>query len=180
MELIKQLIGDDGKLKSFARFKKDTEDIVNKNHKWLETEYDTALLRARNAAQWKEFERDADLYPNLKWTPSTSAERRKMHQLLYGMILPITHSFWKKHFPGDLWNCKCGITNTDEKAWEKIPDIGDGLKPDRGLDSNPALTGELFTKTHPYITKNKKTAKLTAKTAATAIKADKKSKQKKR
>lgn len=161
-ELVEQLIGDDGQPKSFAKFKEDTGPWTAKELRYLETEYDTATLRARNAAKWKEFERDADLYPNLKWLPSTSAERREMHVLFYNMVLPIIDPFWLDHYPGDLWNCKCGITNTDEPVTE-IPDIGKGIKPDPGLDKNPGTSGMLFTGSHPYIKGKKKLLPLAVK-----------------
>ena len=176
-EIFEQLFDENGELKSFANFKADAQPFVEKDHKHLETEYDTGVLRARNAAKWKEFERDADLFPNLKWLPSTSVEKRESHKLFYNMVLPITHKFWREHYPGDEWNCKCGITNTNEKAWEKIPAIDDGIKPEAGLDSNPGLTGKLFTKTHPYFTKNKKTAKAATKIATQAIKDDRANKE---
>jgi len=172
-EIARLLLDADGKLKSFSQFKKDTEAIVAKNHRWLETEYDTAVLRARNSARWKEFERDADLFPNLKWTPSTSVEKRTYHIPFYNLVLPISHPFWKKNYPGDLWNCKCGITNTDEGETQ-IPDITAGMTPDKGLGENPAYTGKLFAKTHPVFTETaipaKQLNKIAEKKANAAIK----------
>lgn len=167
-ELVEQLLDENGELKSFAKFKEDTGPWTAKELRYLETEYDTATLRARNAAKWKEFERDADLYPNLKWLPSTSAERRELHILFYNLILPLTDPFWQEHFPGDLWNCKCGITNTDEAVTE-IPDIGKGIKPDPGLDNNPGTSGMLFTGSHPYFKGRKELLPLAVQNANRAL-----------
>ena len=50
---------------------------------------------------------------------------------------------------GDLWNCKCGITNTDKKATTDVPEID--YTPEAGIDENPAKTGSIFSDTHPYI-----------------------------
>lgn len=151
-DIARQLIDDDGKLKSFADFKKDTAAIVGDyNLNWLRTEYDTAVVRARMASRFKEFEKDADLYPNLKWTRSTSVHKREVHEKLYGLILPITHPFWTKHYPGNLWNCKCGIRSTDEPENSKLfkIDAYDETVPP-GLEGNPAKTGAIFGKKHPY------------------------------
>lgn len=148
-EIARQLVDADGNLKDFSTFKKDTAKIVDKNHRWLETEYDTAVLRARNSAKWKEFERDSDLFPNLKWIESTSVEKRPDHVPFYNMVLPINHPFWKSYYPGNLWNCKCGIRNTDDAVTEIPATPMSAMKPDKGLDENPAFTGELFTKSHP-------------------------------
>lgn len=146
------LLDDNNELRSFSDFvqacKPITEDY---NLNWLKTEYDTAVIRARMAARMREFMRDADLYPNLKWLESTSAVKREAHIKLYGLILPITHPFWTRIFPGNLWNCKCGITNTDEEPnGDKyaIDDYTDDIP--GGLEGNPAITGQLFGKKHPY------------------------------
>jgi hypothetical protein len=105
------------------------------------------------AARYKQFQRDADLYPNLRWTESTSVVKREPHVKLYGLILPIAHPFWQIQYPGSLWNCKCGITNTDEAPNGKLFNIGDDIpEPPAGLDGNPAFTGKIFSLKHPYVT----------------------------
>lgn len=149
-EIAKLLVDDKGSLKSYAQFKKDSAPIIGKyNNNWLTTEYNTAVIRARAASQWKEFEADADLYPNLKWLPSTSIETRKSHEPYYNRVWAMNDPFWNGNHPGDLWNCKCGITNTDE------PVDGHGVvanyTPAPGLKGNPGKTGELFDDSHPYI-----------------------------
>lgn len=153
-DLARQLIDDDGKLKSFSQFKKDTEAIIGDyNQNWLKTEYDTAVIRARMASRFKEFEKDADLYPNLKWTQSTSVTKREVHEKLYGLTLPIGHPFWVKHYPGNLWNCKCGIRSTDDPengALFNIDAYDEAVPP--GLEGNPAKTGAIYGKKHPYRT----------------------------
>ncbi len=153
-DIARQLVDDDGKLKSFSQFKKDTEAIIGDyNLTWLKTEYDTAVIRARMASRFKEFEKDADLYPNLMWTRSTSVKKREGHEKLYGLILPIDHKFWTLYFPGNLWNCKCGIKSTDDQENGKmyrIDDYSEDTPP--GLEGNPAKTGALFGKKHPYRT----------------------------
>lgn len=142
---------ENGNLKSFAQWKKEVEPILSHyNRNWLQTEYSTAVMRAREAARFKKFERNADIFPNLKWLPSTSIEKRESHVPFYGLVKPIDDPFWKQHYPGNIWNCKCGITNTDEKPASFTP--ATNYTPAPGLDENPA-GGKIFTATHPYITK---------------------------
>lgn len=157
-ELFQQIFKEDGTVKSFAQFRRDSEQIIgNYNTNWLQTEYSTAVIRARNAVKWREFERDADLYPNLKWLPSTSADPREAHRVFYGKIWPMTAPFWVTNYPGSIWGCKCGITSTDEpptdaKATRRA--IKTAPKAAPGLDTNPGKTGALFSlDTHPYCTK---------------------------
>lgn len=150
-DIARQLLDDKGNLKSFEQFRKDTADIIGDyNINWLRTEYDTAVIRARMAAMFKDFERDADLYPNLEWTRSTSVVKREVHVKLYGLILPITHKFWMRQFPGNEWNCKCGIRSTDDEPNGHLFKIDDLPDPPAGIEENPAATGELFSKKHPY------------------------------
>lgn len=151
------MLDGEGKLKPFGRFRKDVEGIIGKyNRDWLATEYNTAVIRARHAARWKDFERDADLYPNLKWLETTSPHPdTKIHIRFWNRIWAITDPFWKKHFPGDRWNCKCGLTNTDEPVTDNSDvyreEVFKTEHPAEGIDSNSGLTGEIFTRTHPYI-----------------------------
>ena len=152
-DLAAQLLDENGNLKTFEQFRKDTEAILSDyNRNWLKTEYDTAVIRARMAARFKEFQRDADLYPNLKWLKSTSVVKRELHVNLYGLILPIDDPFWTQQYPGSLWNCKCGITNTDEPVNGDAYDIEhyDMPTPPAGLEGNPAFTSQIFSDNNTY------------------------------
>lgn len=149
-DIIPNLVNDKGQLRSFGDFKKANEAITSKYDHWLKTEYDTSVLRARNAANFQKFTRDADLYPNLEWLPSTSVEVRGEHVPFYHTIKPINDPFWSKNYPGDLWNCKCGITNSDKEPTATTPPADYPTTP--GLDENPGITGALFSNTNAYVT----------------------------
>lgn len=156
-ELAALLRDADNNLKNFSRFKKDTEAVIGKyNRQWLKTEYNTAVRSARSAANWKTFEKDADLYPNLEYLPSRSADRRPEHMAFYGTVLPINHPWWNTHTPPLGWNCKCGYTNTDREP-SRVPTKK--IRVAAGLDNNPAKTGKLFSNSHPYINKVKNKAR---------------------
>ncbi|MEG1763160.1 MAG: hypothetical protein RR256_06090, partial [Bacteroidales bacterium] len=76
-ELAGQLLDKDDRLKSFAQFKADTATILNNYNKtWLHTEYNTAIIRARTAQQFKQFAREKYMFPNLEWLPSMAAHPR--------------------------------------------------------------------------------------------------------
>lgn len=157
-ELFAQIFKEDGTVKGFAQFRRDSEQIIgNYNVNWLQTEYSTAVIRARNAVKWREFERDVDIYPNLKWLASTSVDPREAHMSFYGKIWPIADPFWTTNYPGSIWGCKCGITSTDEPPTDTKAAraaIKAAPKAAPGLDTNPGKTGALFSlDTHPYCTK---------------------------
>lgn len=151
-DIAKLLLNKKGELKPFAQFKNDVQQIVgyyNKN--WLRTEYNTSIIRARMGAKFKQYQAEANIYPNLEWLPSTAPDPRESHKKFYHMIRPITDPFWIDHFPGNEWNCKCGITNTDAITTPLPEEYNKDKAPD-GLDENPAFTGQIFSKSHPYFT----------------------------
>ena len=153
-DIASQLLDEDGRLKEFRQFREDAESVIGTyNNHWLRTEYDTAVLRARYAADWKRFSRNADILPNLKWMPTTSADPDVFHREYWrvGLTLPKTHPFWKSHHPHDRWGCKCDLEETDDPVTGIIPEVD--YRPSPGLDSNPGLEPELFSHTHPYYEK---------------------------
>lgn len=153
--LAERMIDADGNLKSFAQFVKDTRPInEHYNKAWLRTEYDTAILRAQMAADWKVYERDADIFPNLRWMQTTSITPRETHAEFWmaNLTLPIDDPFWDQHRPGDQWNCKCYLQQTNEPATTKkdMPDAANMPEPKAGLKGNPAKTKQIFSQDHPY------------------------------
>lgn len=151
-DLFAQLTDGDGVPKPFARFKKDVEPIIgNYNINWLQTEYNTAMIRARIAVQWKQFEREKHIYPNLKWLPSMAAVPRETHKPFYNRVWALNDPFWKSHRPGDAWGCKCSLTSTDEPVTDRQISTKDMPAAESGLENNPADDGCLFSETHPYI-----------------------------
>lgn len=151
-ELAALLVDEDGKPKSFTRFKKDTEGIIaDYNINWLRTEYNTALIRARNAVQWRQFGREKEIYPNLEWLPSMAAVPREAHKIFYNRVWAQDDPFWNSHRPGEVWGCKCGLRSTARPTTEGNPGAGETAKASPGLDNNPAVDAKLFADSHPYI-----------------------------
>ncbi len=159
-DMARQLLDSDGKLKSFDQFRRDTENITDHQvYRWLKTEYDTAVIRAHQAADWKQFEREADVLPNLKWMPSTSLAPGLDHKIFWNRIWSLKDPFWTEHRPGDRWNCKCSLMATDEPVTDnKGLTITITDKPAPGLGGNPGVSGAIFSKDHPYMTETYKGA----------------------
>lgn len=148
------LLDSNGNLKPFEQWAKEVMPIADHQvYQWLRTEYDTAIIRAHQAADWKQFEREIDILPNLEWIESTSVTPGEDHRRFWGIVRPVNDTFWDNHRPGDRWNCKCGLRNTGKRATpkNKLPDGGKKDNPSDGLDGNPGKTGSIFGKTHPYI-----------------------------
>lgn len=153
-----KLLDDNGKLKPFDKWMKDISSISSHHvGSWLKTEYNTAVLRAHNAADWRSFIENKDIMPNLRWMPTTSPDAEAVHRGYWEkkLTLPVEHSFWNKHHPGDRWNCKCSLESTDDPA--SPDDVLDDLPIEpaqRGLENNPGKDGKMFNDTHPYFPKN--------------------------
>ncbi len=150
-DMARLLLDSDGNLKPFEQWKKEVMPIASHQcGAWLRTEYDTAVIRAHHAADWQQFEREKDILPNLRWTPSTSVHPGADHKRFWGTVRPIDDPFWSEHRPGDRWNCKCGLSSTDEPA-TPVPGSTSKDAPQPGLENNPGKDARLFSDKHPYI-----------------------------
>ena len=152
-DLVRQLTDSNGVLKPFNQWLNDVQGIVSHHcGTWLRTEYDTAVIRMQQASDWQRFERDKDIMPCLEWMPSTSLHPGADHKVFWGTVRPVDDPFWTSHRPGDRWNCKCWLQNTD-KAPTPLPEGMEEKenRPAPGLDNNPGRDAKLFADSHPYI-----------------------------
>ena len=167
-EVAAKLLTPDGQLKSFADFRRDVEPITSHQcGAWLQTEYDTAVIRAHNAADWQTFQQNKDIMPNLRWCPTTAPEPEVAHRAFWlaKLNLPVDDPFWTQHHPGDHWNCKCtleqnndpivrpnGLTpNTTKPNEPNMPNKPIEPKaPQQGLENNPGIDHHTFSDNHPY------------------------------
>lgn len=151
-DMAAKLLDANGKLKPFRQWLNDVSSISTHHcGAWLRTEYDTAVIRAHNAADWQSFLRNKDVMPNLRWMPTTSPNPESSHRKFWEkkLTLPVDDPFWTKHHPGDRWNCKCSLEQTDDPV--NRPDDLDGVDPpQRGLENNPGKDGHTFSDNHPY------------------------------
>lgn len=99
-DMARLLTDSNGDLKPFNQWANDVLPIASHQcGAWLRTEYDTAVIRAHQAADWQQFLREADVLPNLKWMPSTSPNPGADHQLFWNTVRPINDPFWNEHRP---------------------------------------------------------------------------------
>lgn len=121
-EQLENALIQDGKLLSWNDFKKEADALnIQYNKNWLKTEYHHTVASANMANKWKQFERDADLYPNLKYHTAGDERVREQHRIWDGLVLPISHEFWKTHLPPNDWGCRCHVTQSDEDVSVAIP-----------------------------------------------------------
>ena len=153
-EMAAKLYDSKGQLKPFSKWVEGVSAISSHQvGSWLRTEYDTAVIRAHAAADWREFERNKDIMPNLRWMPTTSKEPEAVHSEYWRrkLTLPVDDPFWNEHHPGDRWNCKCSLEATDDPV-VRLDDM-EPTQPQRGLENNPGKDGHTFSDNHPYFPK---------------------------
>ncbi|KAB4490135.1 hypothetical protein GAO00_30515, partial [Bacteroides thetaiotaomicron] len=94
-DMARLLLDSNGTLKPFEKWVQEVTPIASHQVRhWLQTEYDTAVLRAHQAADWQQFLRERDVLPNLKWMPSTSLHPGADHRPYWNTIRPIDDPFW--------------------------------------------------------------------------------------
>lgn len=143
----KLLMNDDGTAKTWEEFRRDAMRVCEKyNQRWLQTEFNQAHAAAKAARKWQDYERNADLYPNLRYRAVRDERTRISHAELDGYVIPIDHPFWDKYYPPNDWNCRCSVQPTDDPV--KMPP-GVPAVPEM-FQTNVGKTAQIFDASHPY------------------------------
>ena len=131
----------DGSFVPWSEFKKEAFELSGDyNGRWLQAEYHQTVANANMAEKWKDYERDVDLYPNLKLVSVGDARVRPEHKVLNGTIRPFNDPFWDSNTPPLDWGCRCDLEQTDEEETE----IKGGLQTKIEFENNPGKTGKIF------------------------------------
>lgn len=104
-----------------------TAETIIVNNRRLRTIYNTNVRMSMATGHWARIQRQKDVFPYLRYLPSTSEHKRPLHMSWYGILLPVDHPFWQTHFPPNGWGCKCQFEQVTErkmrkKGWTVTPD----------------------------------------------------------
>lgn len=149
-ELGNALIGADGKLISFSKFKELALAINNKytvSH--LKTEYNLAVAGGQMAGKWEQIKEQQDIFPYLKFDAVLDKQTTDLCRDLDGTTLPIDHPFWKRYYPPNHFNCRSTVrqvTGGPVTPDSRIPAVD--IPP--MFQTNLGEAGLIFPKTHPY------------------------------
>ncbi len=136
-----------GNLIPWADFKKEAMKVSGDyNVRWLEAEYHQTVASANMAGKWQDFQKNKDLYPNLRYTTVGDKRVRPEHEGWDGVVKPINDPWWNTRLPPNDWGCRCDVVQTDEPETE-TPTGGTQLKIE--FANNPGVTGKVFNKS-PY------------------------------
>lgn len=116
-EIAALMYDGDGKLMPYHKFRKEALRISQKyNEVWLEAEYNTAVKRARTAANLKKYEKTLHLYPNLEYIESNATDQRPEHLIFVGTVLDFYDPTWIWLMPPSDFGCDCSIRPTDKEV----------------------------------------------------------------
>ncbi|MCT2563964.1 phage minor head protein [Chryseobacterium herbae] len=132
-----------GHLQSWKDFELDAYLLDSEyNNRWLETEFNQTIATVNMANKFADFQKNTDLYPNLKFVTINDARVRPEHKAFDGIIKPVNDAFWNTHMPPLDWGCRCDLEQTDEEPTEGLP-ADDIVKEE--FKNNPLKTGKVFT-----------------------------------
>ncbi|MRG45511.1 hypothetical protein GFS24_10315 [Chitinophaga sp. SYP-B3965] len=151
----------EGELKDWQDFKTSALKINEKyNLSHLQAEHQTAKQAGNHARNWRQYEEDKKLFPNLKYKTTGDSRVREDHKALEGIIAPIDSNFWDRYYPPNGWRCRCYVVQTAEKATRDIPEDVPEVKPE--FRSNVGKGSVIFPeesagggKPHPYFALSK-------------------------
>ena len=157
LQQINEILHSD-KGKNWQTFLQEVQKLNPKyNKNYLQAEWQTAKQAGYHAANWQEYVKRKDLYPNLKYCTQKDERVREEHRPLEGFIAPIESDFWKDFYPPNGWRCRCYVVQTAEPASTgDMPQLGDKDFP-KEFRGNVAISGQVFKedntnqgKPHPY------------------------------
>ena len=134
-------------------FIQEAKKLINKhNETYLNVEKKFVANKVSSAKDFEQFEKDIDIYPNLKNRTMLDSQVRDSHAVNEGVIKPVSE--WTEIPPYDP-GCRCWLEQTTEEPSKRgLANI------DRKWATNPIQTGEIFSIEHNYFISipDKKTA----------------------
>ena len=96
--------------KDFREFRQKAEKVTRAfNVTWQKTEYDTAVLTAESAVDYRRLISQRDIFPYWEYLTVADGKVREQHRRLHGVILPYNDPLWDKIYPPNGWNCRCRV-----------------------------------------------------------------------
>ena len=157
LQQINEILRSD-KGKNWQTFLQEVQKLNPKyNKNYLQAEWQTAKQAGYHAANWQEYVKRKDLYPNLKYCTQKDERVREEHRPLEGFIAPIESDFWKDFYPPNGWRCRCYVVQTAEPASTgDMPQLSDKDFP-KEFRGNVGISGQVFKEDstnqgtpHPY------------------------------
>lgn len=145
-----------GTVKSFSRFMIDALPLYEQYNKtWLEAEYHTTIGQSEAAKQWQYIQETKDTLPILRYSAVMDQHTSEVCKLMDGITASADHPIWRTKAPLNHYLCRCLLEQlyegklTAEKTLKGTQSATDAIIQPL-FNNNPGITGEVFTKDHPY------------------------------
>lgn len=133
---------------------KDNKDYREQAKAYLNLQNDTYLdvqsawasRKAQSARQYQDWQRDKDIYPNVKFRTMEDERVRESHAVLDGMIIPVDSPKMGMYMPPLGPRCRCWFEQTFDKADDKFPEY----EPNPEWSGNTGETGVVFNEQNSY------------------------------
>lgn len=108
--LTEALLDNDGKLRTWASFKKAALDINDEQiMQWLSAEYENAIACSQMAYKWQEIEKNSHSLPYLQYVTANDGRVRPAHAAMNGTVRRVDDHYWNQYYPPNGWNCRCTV-----------------------------------------------------------------------
>lgn len=145
------LIIENGKILPFKVFNSRASQLFDLHNKtWLEAEYNTAIGQAQIARDWQGYEANKEILPYLRYVTIHDAHVSDVCKACDGVIKKVGDPFWAQHSPLQHYNCRCHLESLSEAIETSGIIINNIPPPLKEFQNNPGITGQVFTKDHPY------------------------------
>jgi len=102
------VFNEKGEIKPFSKYKKDADEITEIQQKtWLRVEYETCRRNAVQGDQFRQMQKDRDLYPYWIYIGVMDARERPEHVALEKKVFRIGDPAGDSIYPPNGWNCRC-------------------------------------------------------------------------
>ena len=126
---IARLMLDGDELKPYYKFCRDASSLLKEfDRERLEGEYGLAVRRANFARDIRQFLREKDVLPNLRWNRTPHSDGCKWHDEFVGRVWAIDDPFWLYHQPLDKPECHCYLSATRDSVTDNS-DLPTSTKP---------------------------------------------------
>lgn len=153
--------------KTYDDFRKRADKVCDTfNTRWQKTEYDTAILAAESASNYRRLSQKVNLFPYWKYVTVGDDRVRPDHAALNGVVLPHKDARWDKIWPPNDWNCRCRVAGVmshevttelleeSKSAVDNFMDSAEWAKAKaQHWDVNRGKRSEIFTANQMYIKK---------------------------
>ena len=153
--------------KTYDDFRKRADKVCDTfNTRWQKTEYDTAILAAESASNYRRLVNKTNLFPYWRYVTVGDDRVRPDHAALNGIVLPHKDPHWDKIWPPNDWNCRCRVAGVmshevttelleeSKAAVDNFMDSAEWAKAKaQHWDVNRGKRSEIFTANQMYIKK---------------------------